>query len=112
MLGVRNPLNFPYFVCVWVINHLGVVFSDAFGLLWVFGWISRKRDEICKSGQFRGFMPRRRDPMQWRGQEGGLGKLPVRQGVATVHSMEIFVFCLVLFFRCYEDLSIGLMRTL
>ena len=36
----------------------------------------------------------------------------LRRGVATVHSMEIFMFCLVLSFRCFEDLSIGLMRTL
>ena len=37
---------------------------DYFG---VFGWISGKRDEISKSGQFRGPTPRRRDPMQQRG---------------------------------------------
>ena len=52
LLGVRNLLNFPSCVYVWVMNHLGVVFSDAFGLFWVFGWISGKRDEIKKTGQF------------------------------------------------------------
>ena len=36
----------------------------------------------------------------------------LRQGVATVHSIEIFVFCFVLFFRCSKDLSIGLVGTL
>ena len=34
---------------------------DYFG---VFGWISRKRDEIIKSGQFRGPTPHYRDPTQ------------------------------------------------
>ena len=38
----------------WVRTHLGVVFSEAFGLLWVFGWISEKNDEISKSGQISG----------------------------------------------------------
>ena len=38
----------------WVRTHLGVVFDDAFGLFWVFVWISGKRDEICKSGQILG----------------------------------------------------------
>ena len=66
-LGVRNPLNFPSCVYVWVMNHLGVVFHDAFGLFWVFGWIFGKRDEINKSGQFRGPTPWRRDPMQRHG---------------------------------------------
>ena len=27
-----NSLNFPSCVYVWVMNHLGVVFGDAFGL--------------------------------------------------------------------------------
>ena len=36
----------------------------------------------------------------------------LRRGVATVHNMEISVFCLVLLFCYSEDLSIGLMRTL
>ena len=36
----------------------------------------------------------------------------LRRGVATTHRIEIFVFCFVLFFRCSEDLSVGLMRTL
>ena len=36
---------------------------DYFG---VFGWISGKRDEISKSGKFRGPTPRRRDPTQQR----------------------------------------------
>ena len=61
---------------------------DYFG---VFGWISRKMDEINKIGQFRGPSPRRRDPTQqrksmprrgmstsWHGQEGGLDKPRVR----------------------------------
>ena len=95
-------------------------------------------DEISKSGQFQGSTPHRRDPRQRRrstprrGQEGGLDKPRVcrgiaelrcgeglhpsvavlRHGVATVHCMEIFVFCFVLLFCYSEDLSIGLMRTL
>ena len=36
LLGVRNPLNFPSCVYVWVMNHLGVVVGDAFGLFWGF----------------------------------------------------------------------------
>ena len=87
-------------------NHLVVVFCDAFGLFWVFGWISRKMDEISKSGQFRGPTPRSRDPMQQCGRERGLDKPRVcrgvaklcpgeglRYGVATAHNMKIFVFC-------------------
>ena len=38
----------------WVRIHLEVVFGDAFGLFWVFGWISGKRDEISKSRQISG----------------------------------------------------------
>ena len=76
----------------------------------VFVWISRKMDEISKSGQFRGSMSRRRDPTQRRCREGGLERPLVRRGieklcrgkglrscvavlrrgVATVHSMENF----------------------
>ena len=110
MLGVRNPLNFPSCVYVWVMNHLGVVFDDAFGLFWVFGWISGKIDEISKSGQFRGPTPRRKDPTQWCGREGGLEKPWVRRGeglhrnvavlrrsVATIHSMKILCFVLFCF---------------
>ena len=83
-------------------------------------------------GKFRGPMPRHRDPTQQRkstprrGREVGVDKPRVRQGVAklrhnvavlhrgvaTVHSMEIFVFCHVLLFRYSEDLYIGLIRTL
>ena len=96
----------------WVRTHLGVVFGCAFGLCWVFGWISRTMDEISKSGQFRGPMPRRKDPRQRRrstprrGQDGGLDKSRVRRGMATVHGMEIFVFCFVLLFYYSKDLSI------
>ena len=103
MLGVRNPLNFPSCVYVWVMNHLGVVFDDAFGLFWVFDWISGKVDEIIKSGQFRGPTSRRKDPTQWRGREGGLEKPWVRRGeglhrsVATIHSKEILCFVLFCF---------------
>ena len=32
----------------WVRTHLGVVFGDAFGLFWGFGWIYGKSDEISK----------------------------------------------------------------
>ena len=39
---------------------------DYFG---VFGWISRKMDEINKSGQFRGSTPWHRGPTQLRGRE-------------------------------------------
>ena len=74
MLGVKNPLNFPSCVYVWVMNHLGVVFDDAFGLFWVFGWISKKRDEISQSGQFLGVL--RRDIGIPR------GNVSPRQGVA------------------------------
>ena len=65
-----------------------------------------------------GVTPRRKDPTQRCGREGGLDKPWVRRGiaklrrgeglhcsiavlrhsVATVHSMKIFVFCFVLFF--------------
>ena len=38
----------------WVMNHLGVVFGDTFGLFGVFGWISGKMAEISKSGQILG----------------------------------------------------------
>ena len=95
-------------------------------------------DEISKSGQFRGPTPRHRDPTQQRkfkprrgmstprrGREAGLDKPRVQQGVtklrhdkglrhgiATGHSMEILCFCFILFIRCFEDLSIILMRTL
>ena len=48
-------------------------------------------------------MPRRRPTLQLS------TAMPRR---STVHSMEIFVFCFVLFFHCSEDLSIGLMRML
>ena len=55
MLGVRNPLNFPSCVYVWIMNHLGVVFSDVFGLFrgFLVGFLE-KYDEISKSRQFRG----------------------------------------------------------
>ena len=33
-----NPLNFLSCVYVWVMNHLGVVLGDAFGLFWSF-WL-------------------------------------------------------------------------
>ena len=48
------------------------------------GWISRKMNEISKSGQFRGPTLQRRDPTQRRrsmprrGIEGGLDKPQVR----------------------------------
>ena len=80
--------------------------SDYFG---VFGWISGKRDEISKSRHFRGPTPRRRDPTQRRGREGGLGKPRVHQGITLFTKM---CFCHVLLFHYSEDLSIGLMRTL
>ena len=54
----------------------------------------------------------RRGVAELRRGEGLLCGEGLRRGVATVHNMEIFVFCFVLFFRCSEDLSIGLMRTL
>ena len=101
-----------------------------------FCWISRKSDEISKSGLFWGFTPRRRDPTQKRkstlrrgmstprrDQEGGLDKLKVIQGIANLRcsvavlrrGVALFIdmcFCHVLLFRYFEDLSIGLMRTL
>ena len=36
----------------------------------------------------------------------------LRRGEATIHNMEMLCFCLVLFFRCSENMYIGLMRTL
>ena len=100
-----------------------------------FGWISGKRDEINKFGQFRGPTAQRKDPMQqrrstprcgmstsWCGREGGLDKPWVCQGeglrrsVAVLrHSVALFTdmcFCHVLLFCYSEDLSIRLMRTL
>ena len=136
MLGVRNPLNFPSCVYVWVMNHLRVVFGDVFLLFWVFGWIYGKMDKISKSGQFRGPMLRRRDPTQQRkstprcgmptsrrGRDGGLDKPQVHRGIAKLrrslavlrHGVALFTnmcFCHVLLFRYSKDLSIGLMRTL
>ena len=48
----------------------------------VFGWISGKRDEISKSGQFRGPTPRRRDPTKQR-------KSTPRRGMSTLrHGLE------------------------
>ena len=101
MLGVRNLLNSPSCVYVWVMNHLGVVFSDAFGLFWGFGWIFGKMDEISKFGQFRGPTSRCRDPTQQhkstlrhgmstprRGGKGGLDKPRVSRGVAKLHRDE------------------------
>ena len=105
-----------------------------------FGGISGKRDEIKKSGQFRG--PTRKDPTQQRksiprrgmsmprrSREGGLDKPRVRRGVAKLRCGEglrrsvvvlcrglaLFTdmcFCHVLLFGYSKDLSIGLMRTL
>ena len=86
-------------------------------------------DEINKSGKFRGPMLRRRDPMQQRkstprrgmstsrrGREGGLDKPQVRRGIEKLRrGVALFIdmcFCHVLLFRYFEDLSIGLMRTL
>ena len=106
-------------------THLGVVFNDAFGLFEVFGWISEKMDEIRKIWAISGVLH--------RGVGTLCSSLGPRQGVAcprrnvakrrlgqasgtpqqsTVHSMEIVVFCFVLFFRYSEDLSIGLIRAL
>ena len=60
---------------------------DYFG---VFGWIYGKRDEISKSRQFRGPTPRRRDPTQRRGREGGLDKPRVCQGIAKLRCGEAY----------------------
>ena len=101
-----------------------------------FGWISRKMEEISKSGQFQGptswhrdptqqrkSMPRRGMSMPQRDREGGLDKPRVRRGVAKLRrsiavlrcGIALFTdmcFCHVLLFRYFEDLSIRLMRTL
>ena len=69
-------------------NHLGVIFDDAFGLFWVFGWISGKMDEISKSRQFPGPTLWCRDPMQQRDRQGGLDK-PRR---STSHR-HVFLSC-------------------
>ena len=95
----------------WVRTHLGVVFGDAFG---VFCWISGKRDEISKIWANFGVL--RRDvgiPCSNVGPRQGIA-CP-RSGVAerrlfatlrrsTVHSIEIFVFCFVLFFPLLRGL--------
>ena len=94
-----------------------------------FGWISRKMDEISKSGQFQGPTSWHRDPTQQRksmprcDREGGLDKPRVRRGVAKLRrsiavlrcGIALFTymcFCHVFLFRYFEDLSIRLMRTL
>ena len=48
-----------------------------------------------------------------RGREGEMGqfRVPLRRDEATVHNIEIYVFCLFCF-RCSEDSYIGLMRIL
>ena len=53
MLGVRNPLNFPSCVYVCVMNHLGVVFDDSFGLFWGFfvGFLE-KGTKLANLGNF------------------------------------------------------------
>ena len=60
-----------------------------------------------------------KDPTQHRGREGGFFHPWVRRSEvelccseATVHSMEMLCFCFVLFFCCFEDLFIGLIRIL
>ena len=95
----------------------------------VFGWISRNRDEISKSRQFRGPMSRRRGLTQQRNstprhgmstlhrdREGGLDKPRVSRDVAKLcrgeglrRSVALFIdmcFCHVLLFHYSEDLSI------
>ena len=123
----------------WVRTHLGVVFGDAFGLFWG-SWLDfwKKEKNQQNLGNFRGLTPRCKDPhaavlvhvAAW--PRGGFDKLWVRHiiavlcrgeglhrsvvvlchGIATIHGMELSVFCFVLFFHCYEDLSIVQMRTL
>ena len=53
-MGVRNPLNFPSYVYVWVMNHLRVVVGDAFGLFWGFlvGFMEKKRMKSANLGNF------------------------------------------------------------
>ena len=107
MLGVRNPLSFPSCVYVWVMNHLRVVSVMLLDYFRVFGWISGKRDEISKFGQFRGLTSWCRDPTQRRGREGGLDKPWVRRGVAKLRrGVALFIdmcFCRVLIFSYSED---------
>ena len=84
-----------------------------------------KGPKTANSGQYRGsfaatkrplaaakVLATAKGPMPQRGQEGGFFHPRVRRGEATVHSMEMLCFCFVLFFRCSEDLSIGLIRIL
>ena len=51
-------------VC-WVRTHLGVVFGDVFQVFGVFGWVSRKMDQMSKNlGNCKGLTPWHSDPMQ------------------------------------------------
>ena len=82
----------------WVRTHLGdFFFWRVYEFSFDFGWISGKRDEINKSGQFRGPTPQCRDPTAQRkskprcgmftlrrDREGGLDKPRVRRGVAKL----------------------------
>ena len=79
-------------------------------LLILVGILKKGRNQK-NMGNFGGPMPQRKDHTQQHRSTPRRGML-LRRGVATVHSMEIFVFRFVLFFRCFKDLSIGLMRTL
>ena len=84
MLGVTNPNNFPSCEYVWVMNHWELFSAMLLNYFGFFGLIYGKRDEIIKSGKFRGPTPWRRDPTQQRksmpkhGREGGLDKPWVR----------------------------------
>ena len=122
----------------WVRTHLGVVFSDAFELLWGFWldlWKKGRNQQIWENfgvlcsgvgiphssvGPLQGVACPRRSMAEkevWTASgTSRRSKATPRQRStpqrSTVHNMEIFVFCFVLLFRYFEDLSIGLMRTL
>ena len=130
-MGVGNPLNLPSCVYVWVMNHLRVVFGDAFGLFWGFWsdfWKKGRNQQIWVIfGVLRHGVGIPRSSV---GPRRGVAEREVwtasgtlRRCKATswrrstsqrsiVHSMEIFMFCFVLLTLYSEDLSIGLMRTL
>ena len=77
-----------------------------------------KKDEIRKIQEnFRGLghdvgIPRSSIGSRCGVAERRLGQASTMPRRSTVHTMEIFVLCFVSFFRCYEDLSIGVIRTL
>ena len=124
----------------WVRTHLGdVFFGEYTSFLLILVGFMEKWMKLANMGKFWGPTSRCRDPTQQRrstlrrgmstlrcGRDGGLDKPRVRRGVAKLHCGEglcrslrcgvvLFTdmcFCHVFLFCYYEDLLIGLMRTL